>query len=358
MSQRLLFDSYWVTFNVSQFAKMFLSSQSENSMQKWRVFFNSTTGHMNISSALNSAKLPLRGTLLVALSGVLFGLIGYLGTQLFNEHFAIENMLFWRFLIATLWILFGNFIFNRKNIFATEQSPIVLLKILLIGTCTYSIATTLYFIAAKHIGTGLAMVIFFSFPFFVSLFAWFLSDWEMTKPTVYSLLAVFAGLILLKGQGKNMLDKQGIFYALMAAFFYAGYIFANQNTVKIINSAMLTLLVCGGNTIVFFIIAFYSHTFFLPSHLHAWLYIFAIGVFATALPIQFLLNGLKYISPIKASVLSVLEPTVTLLVGTALLHESITYLQFIGIVIVLLGAIFIQFEKMPVSVELVMENKE
>lgn len=168
---------------------------------------------MDISSALNPTKLLLRGTLLVAFSGMLFGLIGYLGTQLFNERLAIENMLFWRFFIATLWIVLTNFILS-KNFFAANshgQTPTTLLKIFLIGTCTYSIATTFYFMAAKYIGTGLAMVIFFSFPVFVSLFAWLLSDWKITKPTVFSLLAVLIGLILLKGHGKSMLDKQGIF---------------------------------------------------------------------------------------------------------------------------------------------------
>lgn len=68
--------------------------------------------------------------------------------------------------------------------------------------------------------------------------------------------------------------------------------------------------------------------------------LFAVIV-ATAIPIQLLLDGLKYVSPVKASILSVFEPLVTVFIGFVLLHETMSSLQSIGITIVLLGAILI-----------------
>ena len=102
---------------------------------------------------------------------------------------------------------------------------------------------------------------------------------------------------------------------------------------------------CLGNSLIFFIISCITKSFFIPTTLHAWSYIIAIGIIATAVPIQLLLDGIKHISSIKASILSVLEPVVTLLVGVALLSESISATQAIGVLTVLLGAILIQFER-------------
>jgi drug/metabolite transporter (DMT)-like permease len=52
-------------------------------------------------------RLEIKGTLLVALSGMLFGLMGFLGTKILYLQFSVENMLFWRFLIASCWMLLG-----------------------------------------------------------------------------------------------------------------------------------------------------------------------------------------------------------------------------------------------------------
>lgn len=288
-------------------------------------------------------KLQLRGTILVALSGMLYGLIGYLGTQLFTHHFTVENMLFWRFFIAMLWMLFWPLLF-KNNIFKSVGNYPSLFKAIMLGIISYSGGSAFYFIASKHIGTGLAMVIFFSYPVFVTLFAWLLSSWKMNKYVFISLMAVIAGLILLKGHGKDALDLIGIFFAMMASLFYATYVYGSQHSAKTIDSRLMTLLICLGNAAIFFVISSYTNSFFIPQTLDAWLYILAIGIIATAVPIQFMLDGLKYVSPVKASILSVLEPVVTVLIGLALLHETLSLVQIIGVMTVLLGALFIQFE--------------
>jgi drug/metabolite transporter (DMT)-like permease len=126
---------------------------------------------------------------------------------------------------------------------------------------------------------------------------------------------------------------------------YAIYVVSSKHNTINFDSELLTFLVCLGNSIIFFIIACATKSFLMPASLHAWLYICAIGIIATAVPIQLLLDGIKHVSPIKASILSVLEPVVTLLVGVLLLNESMSTLQTIGILTVLAGALLIQFER-------------
>lgn len=290
--------------------------------------------------------LKWRGALLVAISSMLFGFMGFLGTQLFNLNFSVENMLFWRFLIATAWIFLSSVLLRKWQAQAFIE-PKSILKIFILGALSYSGGSVFYFLASKQIGTGPAMAIFFSFPVFVALLAWMLGTWKMNKIAFIALLAVVSGLILLKGHGATTLSSIGIVFAISAGGCYATYVYGSQHTIKNIDAHLLTLAVCLGNTLIFFILSWYTHTLMLPTNWQAWFYICAIGIVATAMPIQLLLNGLKYISPVNAAILSVFEPAVTLLIGFSLLHETISYMQALGVMIILLGAILIQFEAAP-----------
>ena len=64
-----------------------------------------------------------------------------------------------------------------------------------------------------------------------------------------------------------------------------------------------------------------------------------MGIICTALPILFFLESLKYISSEKASMLTVLEPIFVVIFGVILMHEPITFIQIIGIITILLGAL-------------------
>lgn len=252
-------------------------------------------------------------------------------------------MLFWRFLIATVWISIATLLSMGKG-YKVDRHSVPVMKTLILSALAYSGGSAFYFLASKHIGTGLAMVIFFSFPVFVALLAWISGTWKMNFIAFAALLAVVCGLFLLKGRGSQTLDGVGIMLAMLGAICFASYVYGSQHTIKQHDSLLLTLSVCFSNSIIFLVWSCYTNSFVVPSSLDAWFYICAIGIIATALPIQLLLDGLKYISPVKASILSVLEPVVTVLVGLVLLHESMTFTQLMGVMVLLSGAVLIQFE--------------
>ncbi len=286
----------------------------------------------------------LRGTLLVALSGVMYGCLGYLGTILLQAQFSIENMLFWRFFVALLWMM--GWAYLRRDISAYQPARFsLLLKATLFASITYSGSSLFYFMATQRIGTGTAMVIFYAYPVFVMLFAWLLKRWQIDRYAFIALNAVVIGLCFLKGQGATTLNILGIVSAIVAGLCYAIYVSGSEQAVDQLPTGLLTLLVCLGNTLIYFLLSCVTQHFAWPTTLTTILCVLAIGIVATAIPIQLLLEGLKDISPVKASILSVLEPVVTLFIGFTLLHETLSSFQVMGIVIILAGALFIQFEK-------------
>lgn len=288
----------------------------------------------------------LRGTTLVAISSLFYGTMSYFGMTLVHDHLTIENMLFWRFFAGALCML--PLLLQKSKQEYPALSWNRWFKIILFGAVIYSASSGFYFTAAQQVGTGLAMVLFFAYPIFVILFARLFSNWRFNQQTLFAMLAVFVGLIFLKGNGQHTLSLLGILFGVIAALFYAIYVYGSQYTAKSVDSRILTLFICLGNASIFYLMAKLTHSLAWPHTWHAWLNVFILGLVGTALPIQLLLDGLKYISPIKASILSVLEPVTTLLIGLVLLHETVSVIQGVGVVVVLASAILIQFERVQV----------
>jgi drug/metabolite transporter (DMT)-like permease len=219
------------------------------------------------------------------------------------------------------------------------------LKLSAVGTVSYAGASSFFYLSGLKIGTGPAMVIFFSYPIFVTLFSLFFKQSKMNRYVLISLVMVVTGLMLLNGSGAHDLNNMGIFLAMVASFSYGVYVYYSQHSSSKVDSVWLTLFTCFGCAMISLFFALVQHRFFVPNTFNAWKDILIIGVIATAIPIQLLLNGLKYISSVNASILSVLEPVTTVVVGILFLNESLSAMQVIGILVILSGAMVIQFEK-------------
>jgi drug/metabolite transporter (DMT)-like permease len=291
-------------------------------------------------------KKHFQAGLLVALSGILYGFLGYLGTTIIRENFSISTMLFWRFFIAGCWMLL--FVLKKHSThrvldYIDRRS---LLSMFLLGAIGYAGSSGFYFVASQYTGTGLAMVIFFTYPIMVALASWMLHRKKLTLPLLLTLCAMMIGLYLLRNTASDEYSLIGISWGVISALCYAFYLIGSKYIASVtMDSNVLTMMVSFGCAAIFLILALSSHSFVFPHSTKSWCYILAVGIFATALPIQLMLEGLKYVSSMRASIISVLEPLVTVVVGMLLLNESITYLQTIGAFIVLTSAMLIQFQK-------------
>ena len=79
-----------------------------------------------------------------------------------------------------------------------------------------------------------------------------------------------------------------------------------------------------GNSLLFLGLALLNHSFFMPTTPLIWINIIGVSIIATVFPLFLLLMSLKYINSTKASIVSVLEPVVTVIIGVMLLNESLT----------------------------------
>lgn len=282
-----------------------------------------------------------QGSVFTILSGLLYGLIGYFGTTLINADMSISTMTFWRFLTATLFIgLIYLKYFNKQEIQRQQ-----FIQAFLAGALFYSFSTIAYFMASQHIGTGLAMVIFFTFPVFVMLLNWIF--YHSTPPRIYYIAIgiIFIGVALLANIHTLQFDFVGIGLAMISALLYAAYILYSKKIQ--LKPVTATLMISFGCTCACLIFSLFNHSFSSPDDLNQWLHIIGFGTISTAIAILLLLKGLQTISAEKAAILSVLEPVFVLIFGILLLDETVTLSQTIGALIILSGAILTLLSNKP-----------
>ena len=209
--------------------------------------------------------------------------------------------------------------------------------VLLYGTVFYTGCSIFYFVASKYLGTGLSMVVFFTYPAMVMILNWLIYKTKITKRYYLSIALILIGMSLLIDRHEFTVDILGIGAGVLSSFFYALYILSSKKSRLSALSSTLTLSL--GCALACFIITHINHSFAIPQTLHMWGNIFGIGILCTALPILMFLKALNYISGEQASILSVLEPVFVVIFGVLLLNESITFVRGIGVIVILSGAL-------------------
>jgi drug/metabolite transporter (DMT)-like permease len=278
-----------------------------------------------------------KGSLYAVLSGFLYGFIGYFGLSAMNGNVSASTMLFWRFLISSVLIL----ILLLPKIRQVNDSYKSMLIAFMSGALYYGISTLLYFYSSGYIGSGLAMVIFFTYPVIIMLLNYFF--YGQSIPRIYYLATaiILIGMLMLIDMSEIAFDLSGIFLGLASAFCYACYIVASKR--NRLSPDVSTLMVCLGCMTTSLLVAFFTNSFTVPSSVTVWLNLFGIGIVATVVPILLMLHSLKYISSEKASILSVLEPVFVVIFGVLLLGEELKPWHALGIVFVLAGALITLF---------------
>ena len=274
-----------------------------------------------------------KGELYAAISGLMYGLIGYFGIHIINAGNSVENMTFWRCFTSAI-IAAITMLPKHKSIDVNKRDLFI---IFIYGAIFYGPCSILFFYSSNYIGTGLAMVIFFTYPAIVVIINKFLYKTNISGIYYASITIIFIGMLFIADLGNIKLSITGIILGLFSAVVYGCYIAASQN-VKDVDPIVSTCIVSLGCAFTGIIFVIFNGTFSIPHEISTWVNIVGMALISTALPILLLLEAMKYISSTKASILSVLEPLFVVIFGVILLDEQISLAEGCGVVIVLAGA--------------------
>lgn len=312
-------------------------------MNKINRHYKKNESHAIIAIILSNRSCMIskehRGSLYAILSGFLYGFVGYFGVSAVQSSLSITNMLFWRFLIASLIIvllLIGRFKWR-------EHSRKALMISFLNGAIFYALSTMLYFFACPYIGSGLSMVIFFTYPAMVLLLNYFFYGQGIPKIYYYAIVIIVVGMAFFIDTNEMQFDLVGIALSIASALLYACYIVSSKQIT--LAPTVSTFMVCVGCMTTCFVFSLFNQSLVIPTSNEAWFNLLGISIISTTIPILLLLYSLNYISSEKASILSVLEPIFVLFFGVLLLNEPMKIPYLLGTIIVLAGALLTLFSQ-------------
>lgn len=203
----------------------------------------------------------------------------------------------------------------------------------------YTAQSQSYFTALMYASSGLVALLLYIYPILVALLA-VLFGWEkLNRRTLILMALAMAGIAITLG-GKLQGQPLGIGLGVLAAAVYAVYILLGNRLTQDTHPLAATMVVLSvaalGNG-VFAVVGGAG----LPHTVSAWLAIGAIALFSTVIAIAAFLSGIKRIGAAQASIISTLEPVITLVLGVALLDESISVSQLVGGTLVLVAVILL-----------------
>jgi drug/metabolite transporter (DMT)-like permease len=209
----------------------------------------------------------------------------------------------------------------------------------------YTVQSQCYFTALLHASSGLVGLLLYVYPVLVALLAVAFGGERLDRRTSFLLALAVAGIAVTLG-GDLQGEPLGIALGLLAAAIYAIYIVIGGRITQGTDPLAATLVIMAAAALGNGATALAGDAG-LPTGAAAWLATAAIALFSTAVAIACFLVGIKHAGPAQASIISTLEPVITICLGVALLGETVSVGQLTGGAMVLTAVIMLAARPRP-----------
>ncbi|KIL37137.1 hypothetical protein SD70_31045 [Gordoniibacillus kamchatkensis] len=276
----------------------------------------------------------LLGVLLTIASAAGFGVMGIIAKLAYAQGVTVGTLLAYRFAIAAA--LFWAWIaLSRRAAAPLRWRERIALWIM--GTLGYAVMASLMFTSFSLMSASLAEMLFYSYPTLVCLLMWAVDKEPLTGRKAEALIGGFAGLLLVLQSPAGLVTASGIACALAAAAVYAVFITYSNRLVKHVSPLVSSAHISSSAAVALAVYAALQGDLHVVRGAPAWGAILGVAVLSTFVAILFFFEGVKRIGSTRASMLSTMEPVVTLACSAALFHERLRPLQWLGIAVVLLS---------------------
>ena len=257
---------------------------------------------------------------------------------------------FFRFFTASLMFLPLLLVTQRESLHTYRARDYKLFFVLgLIGVFGYGI---LFLIGMQFTTAAQGSIIAGINPVTVSLLAFLILQERLAPKWRYTgFIFSFLGIVFVVGV-QALLDFQlefliGNLILIGAMFTWGSYSILGKSVMKDRSSVETTAMGIFFGTLLFFIGALFEQFWILPVMYDPtfWLNIIYMGLFVTVLGFLFYFLGIKNLGASKSAVFIALVPVFGTLFSFLLLHEPIYPTFFIGLVLVIVGILFINYPR-------------
>ncbi|WP_374065093.1 EamA family transporter [Actinokineospora auranticolor] len=291
----------------------------------------------------------MRGTLLILFASAAFGSSGPLAKSVMQAGFAPHQVASARAGIAAL-VLLVTVAAIRPDILRVRREH--LKTLVAYGLIGVALVQLLFFVAVSRLPVGIAMLLEYVSPVLVALWVRFVR--RVHLPALFwvgtALALTGLGLITQFWDGLQ-LDTTGLLAGMGAALCSAGYYLlgekgaGEQHPIGMVTWGMVV------GAVGLFVV---SPPWALPfdrlgdlggedgSGAPVWVLLVTVAVVSTALAYTLSTSSLRYLPSTVASVLALSEPVLATLLAWALLDETLSSAQIVGMVVLLSGAALVQ----------------
>lgn len=279
-----------------------------------------------------------KGIFYILIGAASFGFTPIFAKSAFRLDYTVGQLNIAQMIISCLllWILV---MVKRSSLQGLNKINII--KIMITGT-SVGLTTVFYYASMQYLPASLAIILLFQFVWIVILFEWIFNKTKPTKTAMISIILILVGVFfasdILHGsiQGFPLI---GFLFGILSAFTYASFIFFSGKVATHVDPWVRSAVMVTGSLILVHLIFMREITSVPPINDTLWLIAIGVALFGAVLPPLFYALGAYRIPAGLANVLTSVELPVTIILARIILSESISLLQWLGIVLILLAII-------------------
>lgn len=285
----------------------------------------------------------IRGYMLAILGGVSWGISGVCGQYLFMRYeISADWLTAVRMLLSGIFLLMLALQKEHMRVFKIWKERKDVIWLIAFGLAGLLLCQYTFLAAIKYSNSATATVLQ---SLNVVLMAIVMAVWNrkrMSRIQIAAIILAVSGtyLIATKGNPVSMdISAKGLIFGILAAIGVVIYtllsrpIIASWGNLTITGWGMLI-----GGSVLFFL----TRAWIFPTNLElpAWIIIAVIVIIGTAVGFSVFLESVKYIGPVKSTLLGCLEPASATILSALVLGTRFTVVELIGFVLVV-GTVFL-----------------
>jgi drug/metabolite transporter (DMT)-like permease len=289
----------------------------------------------------------IRGSVLIAAAACCYGMLGTFVKMAYLDGFTTAEVTVSQFVLGFLSLLALSFNSQRRISGQPEKKAIrkSYFKMITAGA-SLGLTSICYYMAVKYIAVSLGIVLLMQAVWMSIVLESILQKRFPGMLKIISVFIILIGTVLATGvlHHSKQINLEGIGWGLLAAASYTATIYSSNNVQLQLPPLKRSFLMISGGLIVVLLV-------FFPALMHGFsLKIFLswgllVSLFGTILPPILFTKGMPLTGMGLGAMLTSLEVPVSIIIAHYILGESISLLQWLGVIIILMGVIVINWSQ-------------
>ena len=276
----------------------------------------------------------LKYSLLILIGACSYGVLSSIMKVGMKEGFTVSQMLGGQYIFGWSLLLVLMLIFSRKKIAPKQWLALLAVGITMSGTSVF------YGKAVERLPASIAVVLLFQFTWIGVLMEAAADRRIPSRSKIISIVILILGTLLaggVIGESTGPLDTRGVVYGLLSAFTFALYMFVSGRVGTTVPAFNKSFFMTTGSGVI--VLSVFSPSFLWDGALVAglWKYGLILGILGILIPVLFFAIGMPKVGSGTGAILGAAELPAAVVASVLLVHEHVSSLQWLGIVLIFIG---------------------